>query len=966
MGCTVVLFLALVLAAPGAAQALLPPGVGQERVTISVGDYQVVQTDQGQELYVEGLGNRLIPGQPRLPSRIFAIAIPPGTEVVGIEYDAGEGLLLDGTYQIAPAPLPRVVTGEDPALYEQEQLRYALNHDAVYGSDDVYPASPVAFERTAGYRRYNLVDVLVTPFAYRPVSGQLVYYPNITVTVTYQAKAQPEPVMVDSLPATEQIAADIVYNHDRAQRWYGHDSVDGRGLHDFVIITTDSLVSSVAALVDWETTKGRTVEVVTTTWINSNYTGYDLAERMRNFLRDKYPAGEWGIQDVLLVGGYDTVPMRRTAQNVGYGQPETDYYYAELTQPDSASWDADGDHQWGENSDPIDFYAEVNVGRIPWDSAATVQAICAKSIAYEQNDDPTYKKNILLLGAYFWADTDNARLMEAKIDQPWMEDWTVTRMYEKNTDYWSSFDCDYPLLNSNVMNVWPTGHFAFVNWAGHGSPTSCHIYGLGAPAFISSSDCPSLSDEYPAIIFADACSNSDTDEVNIGQSMLQHGAVGFVGATKVALGCPGWSSAYDGSSQSLDYMFTTCVTSGEYTQGAALQYGLRQMYTMGLWDYARYEMFEWGALWGNPDLELGVPAKLRIAFPNGRPDITLPGVPTTIDVQIANGTEAYVPGSATLHYRYAGAAFQTAALTPLGGNLYEAVLPPANCSATPEYYVSALGDGGTTVTSPYGAPGSTYSLLVGEYVTMMDDQCEVAGGWTVGDTGDDATTGVWSWGDPVGTEAQPEDDHSPSPGVNCWATDIRGGSLGDYDVDGGKTTLKSPVLDLSAYDDVTLSYWRWYSNNTGASPNADVFTVDISNNGGSNWVNVEVVGPSGSGTSGGWHLHEFNVADIVAPTAQMQLRFIAADEGQGSLVEAAVDDLMAVAFECELQYLPGDMNCDGTVDNFDISPFVLALTNPTGYAEAYPDCNILNGDTNGDGEMNNFDIGPFVNLLTQP
>ena len=40
--------------------------------------------------------------------------------------------------------------------------------------------------------------------------------------------------------------------------------------------------------------------------------------------------------------------------------------YAELSLPDNQSWDMDGDHRWGEDEDPIDFYAEVNVGRIPW------------------------------------------------------------------------------------------------------------------------------------------------------------------------------------------------------------------------------------------------------------------------------------------------------------------------------------------------------------------------------------------------------------------------------------------------------------------------------------------------------------------------------------------------------------------------------------------------------------------------
>ena len=66
----------------------------------------------------------------------------------------------------------------------------------------------------------------------------------------------------------------------------------------------------------------------------------------------------------------------------------------------------------------------------------------------------------------------------------------------------------------------------------------------------------------------------------------------------------------------------------------------------------------------------------------------------------------------------------------------------------------------------------------------------------------------------------------------------------------------------------------------------------------------------------------------------------------------------------------GDLNCDGAIDNFDIDPFVLALTsageNPpfASYNAAYPDCDPLLADINGDGVVNNFDIDPFVELLT--
>jgi hypothetical protein len=588
-------------AEPVAAPAARPETVS---VAIPVGSYQIADTARGHEVSVSDFGSLLVPGKPTLPSKIFAVAIPPGAELTGVEFDAGEGVDLPGTFQLAPTPLPRVIGAENPVLYARDRAEYEQNFKSVYGSDEAYPQEAVEFVRRAGYRGYNLVDVRVTPFAYRPLSGRLTYYPSITVHVNYTLPEKPAPAVMDNLARTERVASELILNYDQAAEWSEPKAPIGRGLYDFVIITLDSLTSAVSPIADWELEKGRTVQVVTTSWINSNYSGYDLAERMRNFLRDKYPSEEWGIEDVLLIGSYDDVPMRRTWQDVGYGKPETDYYYAELSLPDSQSWDADGDHKWGEDSDPVDFYAEVNVGRIPWSQSSTVAHICNKSVAYEQNAEVEFKQNILLLGAFFWPNTDNAVLMERKVDEEWMADWTMTRMYEQG---YSNYPMDYNLNWSNVRSVWSGGKFAFVNWAGHGSPWSSHIYYSTGEGFVTTDTCAYLNDDYPAIIFADACSNSDTDETNIGQMMLKQGGVGFLGATKVAYGCGGWNDPYDGSSQSLDYFFTTCVTSGEYTQGAAHQWSLRHMYTNGLWYDNRYEMFEWGALWGNPDLALTVP-----------------------------------------------------------------------------------------------------------------------------------------------------------------------------------------------------------------------------------------------------------------------------------------------------------------------------------------------------------------------
>jgi hypothetical protein len=59
----------------------------------------------------------------------------------------------------------------------------------------------------------------------------------------------------------------------------------------------------------------------------------------------------------------------------------------------------------------------------------------------------------------------------------------------------------------------------------------------------------------------------------------------------------------------------------------------------------------------------------------------------------------------------------------------------------------------------------------------------------------------------------------------------------------------------------------------------------------------------------------------------------------------------------------GDTNCDGSINFFDIDPFILALFDPAAYAAVYPACDIETADTNNDGAVNFFDIDPFVALL---
>lgn len=209
-------------------------------------------------------------------------------------------------------------------------------------------------------------------------------------------------------------------------------------------------------------------------------------------------------------------------------------------------------------------------------------------------------------------------------------------------------------------------------------------------------------------------------------------------------------------------------------------------------------------------------------------------------------------------------------------------------------------------------------VQVGGFQTLVQEPFEGLSTWTVG-APNDATTGNWELGDPVGTTsgglpAQPENDHTPGAGTRAWVTGLAGGAAGAADVDNGTTTLYSEIFDLSTATDPLVCYARWYTNNLGSAPGQDEFVVQVSSNGGAGWVDLERLNLSDTE----YNLKQWRISDFVTPTSAVQFRFQASDLGAGSLVEAVIDDfeildtlspaaapeLAAVAAGLHVQVLP--------------------------------------------------------------
>jgi hypothetical protein len=282
-------------------------------------------------------------------------------------------------------------------------------------------------------------------------------------------------------------------------------------------------------------------------------------------------------------------------------------------------------------------------------------------------------------------------------------------------------------------------------------------------------------------------------------------------------------------------------------------------------------------------------------YPNGRPAIIGLSGGVQFNVQVIPMAGTPQPNTGTLHVDM-GSGFQAIPMNQISPNLYQANFPAGTCGQSVKYYFSALTTTNVTQYDPVTAPTSFFTGVVASAVSnTFDDNGETNPGWTV--TGS-ATDGQWNRGIPAnGNRGDPPSDGDGSG--QCWLTD---NVAGNSDVDGGDTILTSPLLDASVSGNqiAVLSYMRWYSNNTGGEPETDVFVVQISNNNGATWTNVETVGPSGTEVRGGWFSKTFRIADFVTPTNQMRVRFNASDAAGGSVVEAAIDAVKISRLSCDL------------------------------------------------------------------
>jgi hypothetical protein len=103
-------------------------------------------------------------------------------------------------------------------------------------------------------------------------------------------------------------------------------------------------------------------------------------------------------------------------------------------------------------------------------------------------------------------------------------------------------------------------------------------------------------------------------------------------------------------------------------------------------------------------------------------------------------------------------------------------------------------------------------------------------------------------------------------------------------VDGGCTSLVSPVLNLAGMQKAYLYLWRWFFQ---SGLGGDNWSLQVSNNNGLTWVDLEVL----TTRQNVWTPVTVDLETVLPLTAFMRLRARVCDPGIDSVVEGALDDV---------------------------------------------------------------------------
>jgi hypothetical protein len=490
-----------------------------------------------------------------IPINIETFNFPFGTEIIEVKCKPKNihTEILTKELMISPDP---IIIGQKPIVSQK-------NHISTINKWFEYKVGTGLIDNN----HYHIVNLQVYPIQYKPYENKLIWAEEIDISIQY---IEPE--------------------HSIS---FGDD-------YDLIVITPTEFTDELDSLISHKNSVGVSTILVTLDEIyNSDYypvKGRDEQEKIKYFIKESVE--NWGISNVLLVGGASIFPFRTASIVIDYDPPMTmevksDLYYADLYDADGgfSSWDSNGndifcEYNWGPEgeTDEVDFYPDINIGRLACNNEDEVITCVNKIITYETAEVYTedWFSDIVVLGGDTFPDYGG------EIDEgEYFTDKTITLMegFRPEKLWASNGRLSGDTGVENISDELNQGS-GFVVFSGHGYPhlwmTHPHkndsIALPGPNGRYLNTDISNLNNgnKLPIVILF-ACSNSDYNiPPCFGWSFLSNpsgGGIASYGSTDTAFGYVGRSV--------INGVF------GKITYDTLMGYRFNGAKTLGLmWSYA--------------------------------------------------------------------------------------------------------------------------------------------------------------------------------------------------------------------------------------------------------------------------------------------------------------------------------------------------------------------------------------------
>ncbi|MCF8406008.1 MAG: T9SS type A sorting domain-containing protein [Bacteroidales bacterium] len=435
------------------------------------GDYQLIGFD--------GLMLTGITGEPTLPYQAVKLLLPPGEMAVSMEIIRENEVNLQGVYEVYPMQSSRPLSDESPFIFQKKiQL---------YNQNITYPSDPKGQLTTSYLNGHSIAMSSFTPLLYEPLTGQVSYYSKVKVIITTVPDPHAEEV-IENLSSSESASKRIANFIQNPALLKQYPSLEKSGdEYEFLIITPQQFQSNFDGLVTAYVHMGMKTEIVTKEEINSNGTGQDLAEKIRNYIIQEYQDN--GIEYVLLGGDVEHIPYRGfycyVQSGSGYEDDDipADMYYSAL----DGTWNDDNDNLWGEIGED-DLLPEIAVGRFSFSNLSELNNMLNKTIMYQTNPVLGELTNALLAGEWLYSNpltygSDYLELLIGYQNENGYETWGIPEDYNYQKLYesvgsWGANDL-ITAINSGKQFVHHVGHANsnYVAYMYNSDITNSNFYG---------------------------------------------------------------------------------------------------------------------------------------------------------------------------------------------------------------------------------------------------------------------------------------------------------------------------------------------------------------------------------------------------------------------------------------------------------------------------------------------------------